>query len=257
MIQLINICIRFVYRRIMDFSVNFLLYFWPKETLQRRSFLFSQSMGAILAWTFGARQLGTPSYEAHIFNSLITRLSRISPGLALDIIVDNRSLLTESLQHGKGVVIATVHSQLSLSLHSIRDSKGRPPLFVGNHHDDMTGWNWGSIDPIEALNAQDSMVLMHVRSALTSGRIVACFVDFNEGPKGPTFTSPNLFALAHLMQVPVLHMLCTLETGGRIRIDLAKEPQNLTDPHKKAEAFVKFIETRLGVRLSIRRPKHT
>lgn len=244
-----------VYRILMNIVASALWHCGPQRTHQIRAFAFARSLAPVLKFAFGGRSPSSPSYEAQIFNSLITRFSKIHPGLALDIIFSNDSLIELSLQNGQGLLIATVHSQLSLSAHVMCDAQGRPPIFVGNHHDDMTGWNWGRIEPIEALDSEKITVLMNIRSALRSGRIVVSFVDFNDVCTGTLFISPNLFYLAHSTQVPTLYMLCSLESAGRIRVNLSAEPRSFKDAHEKAEAFLEFIRQELGANLRLDRPK--
>ncbi|OYU35676.1 hypothetical protein [Novosphingobium sp. PASSN1] len=246
-----------VYRMLMDVSANVLWRCGAAGNRQHRAYALARFLAPVLQRTFGPLRPGSPPYTAKIFNSLMTRFSRISPGFALDVAIDNRSLVTAALQQRNGVLVATVHSALALAFHGIRDGMGRPPVFVGNQQDDMTGWNWGGFEPIVVLDAEDPTVLVKARSAAENGRIVVAFVDFNEPAEGPQFISPNAFSLAHSMQLPVLHMLCTLEPTGRIRIHLAAEPEHLANPRQKARAFAQFIETLSGARIDIRRPKDT
>lgn len=246
-----------IFYLLMDFVSVLIWHLSTPATCQKRAVTFARSMVPILEWSRGPRQPEAPTFEAQITNALITRFSRMHPGLDLDIIVDNEPLISKGLQTGKGLIIATIHSQLALAAHGVRDLNGRPPLFVGNPHKNMSGWNWGSLEPLHVLDARDGAILLNVRSALKAGRVVIAFVDFREKYRGPLYISPNLFALAHLHQIPVLHMLCTLDPHGSIKIDFGRDSCHLANHKEMAESFSKFIETRLGVRLAIRRRKGT
>ncbi|WP_157217526.1 hypothetical protein [Flavisphingomonas formosensis] len=108
---------------------------------------------------------------------------------------------------------------------------------------------------IERIHAADPTVFLKARAALEEGRVLVVFVDYVSPSGGPTLISPNLFAWADAIGIPLLHMLALLDEEGRIRIELAVENGETRGARHRARQFLTFVEARWRRRFAICRPK--
>jgi hypothetical protein len=221
----------------------------PRSTAQARFHGFARLMAKGLRPIMAPRPRHYPSFEATIVNRLVTRFSRSEPGFPLLFELQGADHLAAAERQGKGVIIATVHTQLALSSHAALRTAGRSPLVVCHCKDrDISGWNWGHADPLDAIEARDPLLFRKLARHLADGRRILSFVDHNPAsqPGDSMRISPNLFAWADRASIPIVFMLAQLDARGRIVIALHHEPAG--SAAQSIDGFIGFVEQAGGWR---------
>jgi len=240
----------------VDLAASPLRYAGLRSAGQRRFYHFARLSAALLRPLIKHRPARMPPIEAEIVNRLITCLNRREPGFPLMFKLTGGHHVEAAERLGKGVLIATVHSQLALASHAALRSDNGSPLIVGYCTDrDMRGWNWGHDAPIDAIEARDPMLFRKLARHLAERRRVVCFVDHGQSidRSAPMTISPNLFLWAQRTGIPVVFMLAQLNRQGQIDIALHREPAS--DASGAINAFIRFIESEGGWRCELDRRK--
>jgi hypothetical protein len=242
--------------RVVDLAACPLRRIGPRSTAQARFYHFARCIAAALRPLVRSRAACVPPIEAGIVNQLITSFNRREPGFPLLVNLTGGEHLEAAERLGKGVLVATVHTNLGLSSHAALLSGDIPPLVVCNWMDrDISGWNWGHAAPLDAVEARDPMLFRKLTRHLADRRRVVCFVDhpLPTDPPVRMHISPNLFAWAQGAGIPIVVMLTRLDSDGRIEVALHREPSS--DASASIDAFIRFVERQGGWRCEPHRRK--
>lgn len=229
----------------------------PPEKAQARAFAFARRFEDLAGLAIGRKRL--IPIRAHVMNALISRFCSLQPGfpVAFDLVGDGRAAFER--EHGRGVLIATVHTKLGLILNAALRIDRRGPVFVGFPIDqvgDLAASSWGSTDAMEFIDARDPTVFLKIDAALKGGRTVVVFLDFGKWWGNRSYVSSNLFGWAERANVPVMYSLATVgRDDSRIRVELAAENPSLNGAAARAGAFADFLAERLSHRFRVCRPK--
>ena len=249
----------FLFDRAMDLIAYPVWLAGSPATAQQRAFRFAKRVAPWLERLRGRCGPGAIPMRTILMNRLITRMTRYGNSFPLDIEVHNAAALDTARSEGRGVLIVTMHTFMTLSAHGALRREGLSPLFIGNEKSDMTGWNWGHPTPLKGIDAHHPATLLRkLDAALKEGRTVVSFVDFTDQRKSDSrdvLISPNLFAWAHARQVPMLYMFTYLDETGKIHLELEEAAAREPAFNASLPAFLEFLSKRSELRFIVQRPR--
>lgn len=180
--------------------------------------------GIILQWMFGVM-------SRHGF-------------IDLEIRVNNLTALRHRRAEGRGVILCTAHTGLTMAMFAVIEREGWANVLIsgGSGH----GWNWGCHHPIRLIRPSGDC-LLRLRARLREGAVAIVYPDTQPSYDGPQTVaiSPNLFRFARMTATPLLYYDACLAEDGMIEIAIL-EP-GTGDP----EEFAALLAERHGWKTAI------
>lgn len=171
---------------------------------------------------------------------VMTRHGFVDP----EIRVVNLAALTRRHREGRGVILCTVHSGLTLAILAVLERHGWTNIAIsrGSGH----GWNWGCRRPVNLLR-QGGNVLLRLRRQLRAGAVAVLYPDVLPRRDQPQtiVISPNIFRFARMTATPLLYYDARLAEDGAITMTII-EPVSGT-----VEEFASFVQDSYGWRTAI------
>jgi lauroyl/myristoyl acyltransferase len=180
-------------------------------------------------------------------------MTRCRPGFDLPLCIEGRGDLIRILNDGGPIILCTAHFGLTLAAPRILADCGRQVALIAGQTRGSNGWHWGLREPLQILGDRADAFLK-ARSALKSGNILICYVDYakwrKESADKVIFISRNVFRLAHLTNASVMFYCSRLEHDGHITIHfhlpLSYHPISVKEADHCAAEFADFASGEAG-----------
>ncbi len=169
----------------------------------------------------------------------------------LDVRVDDLAAIKRRHAEGRGVMLCTAHTGLTMAMFSVLEQQGWRNVLItrGSGH----GWNWGCRNPIQLIRPGGDS-LLQLRRCLRQGAVAVLYPDTLPSREGPQtiVISPNLFEFARMTGTPLLYYDARLAADGAIALDVVEPVTG------RVEEFAGFVAGRNGWQTAIgRAPKTT
>lgn len=242
---------------------------WRFDTpsgVQFAAYRFIMRVGplAALAYAFRRKPLHA-DWRVSLMNRFLTAFTCIDPNFTLHLELEGSDLLDDACREGGGVVLCTAHFGLTLAAHAGVKRVGLRPVLVisgQNTRRSSAGWNWGTPDRLEMVDADQPDVLRKCARLIDKGAVLITFVDYDAGELHGgrvRAISPNLFRWAQSKRVSTLFLASRLASSGHVVLEFAKPSHSPLAGSKEAQAcaeeFARFVAERTGDRCVVRRRK--
>lgn len=210
---------REAYRRAVRFVTVIYPFVATPYSLFHPQRLARDRRGIMLQWMFG----------------VMSRHGFVDP----DVRVDGLAAIRRRHAEGRGVILCTVHTGLTMAMFSVLEREGWPNVVIsrGSGH----GWNWGCRGKIRLIRPGGDS-LLRLRRCLRQGAIAVLYPDtlpLRDGPQ-TVVISPNLFRFARMTGTPLLYYDARLGGDGAIVISIVEPATG------DVEEFAHFVSERNG-----------